>query len=177
MKKNYLVLTACLLFFSSLSAQQLNHFLGDILVQIKPGVNVQEIAGKLQTYQGQPTRLEVAREISPPMRIWLLHFDFTEINEFHFLHEISRLPEVEIAQFNHVISYRQTVPNDPLFDQQWMWLNIGQSGGTNDADIDLDLAWDLTTGGETATGDEIVVAVIEGCNRNHPDLQVKLMVQ
>ncbi len=34
----------------------------------------------------------------------------------------------------------------------------------------LDLAWDITTGGTTAFGDEIVVCVIEGGNLNHPDL-------
>ena len=41
-----------------------------------------------------------------------------------------------------------------------------------DHDIDSDLAWDITTGGQTADGTRIVVAVLEGggANWNHIDL-------
>ena len=73
---------------------------------------------------------------------------------------------VEAAQFNHVVQERETVPNDPSFAQQWHHVQSG------DHDIDSDLAWDITTGGATAAGDRIVVAVLEGggSNYNHVDL-------
>ena len=73
---------------------------------------------------------------------------------------------VEAAQFNHVVQKRETVPNDPSFAQQWHHVQSG------DHDIDSDLAWDITTGGATAAGDRIVVAVLEGggSNYNHVDL-------
>jgi subtilisin family serine protease len=54
--------------------------------------------------------------------------------------------------------------------QQWHHINDENNGGTDDADIDSDLAWDVTTGGNTAMGDTIVVCVIEGGNLEHPDL-------
>jgi subtilisin family serine protease len=49
--------------------------------------------------------------------------------------------------------------------------NTGQSGGTVDADIDAPEAWDLGTGGLTAAGDTIVVAVVDGgFYLNHLDM-------
>jgi subtilisin family serine protease len=44
----------------------------------------------------------------------------------------------------------------------WDMNNSGASGGVADADIDAPEAWDITTGGLTAAGDSIVVAVIDG---------------
>src|SRR5690606_17737198 len=74
----------------------------------------------------------------------------------------------------HLLTERQTIPDDPQFFQQWHWVNDGSGNGTFDADVDADLAWDITTGGTTIQGDEIVVCVMEGANRNHEDLQGNL---
>lgn len=58
------------------------------------------------------------------------------------------------------IQSRATNPNDPFFLQQW-----------NMSLIDLPLAWDITTGGQTKTGEEIVVAVLDdGFDLSHPDV-------
>ncbi len=62
------------------------------------------------------------------------------------------------------------VPNDPQFSTQWNLRNIGQSGGTSDADVDADEAWDIT-GGDPS----IVVAVIDsGTEYFHPDLAANI---
>ena len=55
---------------------------------------------------------------------------------------------------------RETTPLDPEYGNQWHHENIAS-----------ELAWDITTGGLTAVGDEIVVCVIEGGNAQHEDLQ------
>lgn len=70
------------------------------------------------------------------------------------------------AQLNHLVTHRETVPNDPNFGQQWHHQESG------DHDIDSDLAWDITTGGVAGNGSRIVVAVLEGggSNYNHADL-------
>jgi hypothetical protein len=57
-------------------------------------------------------------------------------------------PEVRMVQLNHLLENR-TIPNDPLFPNQWHFLNNGTSGGLADADMDADQAWDITTGGLT----------------------------
>lgn len=76
-----------------------------------------------------------------------------------------------VAQKNHRVYQRATIPDDPLFGSQWQYYQ------DNDRDIDADEAWDVTTGGTTPNGDVIVVGVIDGgCNLNHPDLIDNLWV-
>jgi subtilisin family serine protease len=61
---------------------------------------------------------------------------------------------------------RSTIPNDPLFCEQWHHENTGQGGGTPDADVDTPLAWDITIGSANR-----VIAVIDfGFEVTHPDL-------
>lgn len=65
-------------------------------------------------------------------------------------------------------------PNDPRFADGSLWglHNVGQSGGTPDADIDAPEAWDVTTG-DPAT----IVAVIDtGVDYRHPDLAANMWV-
>ena len=171
MKNFLLFLVFSCLFTVTTNAQKLTHVQGDILVQISNEANIHRLERNLGTFEGKPTRLKVVKEASKPFRIWLLNFDHTTINEADFLAHVWRQPEVEVAQVNHLISLRQTVPDDTGFNQQWHWVNDGSMGGTADADVDADLAWDLTTGGQTQTGNhEIVVCVVEGANYNHEDL-------
>ncbi len=57
-------------------------------------------------------------------------------------------------------------PSDPRFDDLWGLHNTGQTGGTEDADIDALEAWGVSTGAEG-----VVVAVIDtGVDYTHPDL-------
>ncbi len=177
MQKSITIVFFISLFFSiNLHAQSLTHVLGDILVKIPSDVSIQDVVQDLQTYNGKATELEVVKESSSELNIWLLHFDYNTIHENYFLHEISMHKDVETAQFNHLISLRQVIPDDPNFNSQWQWVNTGQTGGTNDADVDADLAWELSTGGTTANGHDVVVCVVEGANRNHPDLQDNLWI-
>lgn len=171
MKNILLLIFFSLLISGNSYSQQLTHIQGDLLVQLTNDANISTLERRLGTFQGKRTSLEIVKEVSKPFHIWQLHFDHTTINEIDFLAHVWRQPEVAVAQVNHLISERQTVPDDTNFGQQWHWVNDGSLGGTPDADVDADLAWDLTTGGHTQAGNhEIVVCVIEGANYNHPDL-------
>ncbi|HFA49744.1 MAG TPA: peptidase, partial [Bacteroidetes bacterium] len=174
MKKRLPILLFIFFFISKIPAQELHHVLGEILVQINPKADIKDIARQLNYFKNKPTKIKIKKELSAPMHIWLLEFDYANINENHFLNKIINLNDVRNAQLNRLVKMRQNIPNDPNFDLQWMWLNTGQNGGLPDADIDADLAWDITTGGQTMDGHEIVVCIIEGCNRDHPDLQGNL---
>ncbi|MEM6371118.1 MAG: S8 family serine peptidase [Myxococcota bacterium] len=69
-----------------------------------------------------------------------------------------------------VVDYRQVIPNDPFFANQWHHNNTGQGGGTVDADIDSAEAWGLSTGSAN-----IIIAVIDGgFDAAHPDLTPNL---
>ena len=95
----------------------------------------------------------------------MFSYDDVAMNEEVLLRTLNGLPFVEAAQLNHYVEERAT-PNDPQFGSQWHHIDA------SDNDIDSDLAWDITTGGTTANGDRIVVAVLEGggSNYNHVDL-------
>jgi hypothetical protein len=80
----------------------------------------------------------------------------------------SAIPGVVFAEPDYSITEAATIPNDPLFDDQWGLDNTGQTGGCPNADVDAPEAWDLSTGGP------VVVAVLDsGCDFDHPDLQEK----
>jgi len=75
-------------------------------------------------------------------------------------------PDIEFVEPNYIVSLGSTVPNDPSFGSLWGLNNIGQSGGTQDADIDAPEAWDIATGSPS-----VVVAIIDtGIDWGHPDL-------
>lgn len=60
---------------------------------------------------------------------------------------------------------KRSVPNDPLFNQQWTLRNTGQNGATAGADINVVGVW------ATYKGTGITVGVIDdGLQYSHPDL-------
>jgi hypothetical protein len=95
------------------------------------------------------TGAEIVQEVSAPMRIWELSFDHGSVPQQKMLDAVIRHPNVMMAQNDHPVTFR-AVPNDPSYSQQWQHQNI-----------DSELAWNVTTGGLTADGDEIVVCVID----------------
>jgi len=67
------------------------------------------------------------------------------------------------------------IPNDPRFPQLWGMHNTGQTGGTEDADIDAPEAWDVATG-VPETSDVIVGIIDTGIDYLHPDLAANMWV-
>jgi hypothetical protein len=140
---------------------------GEMLVQLEPNGNIQDIVKRYP----QHFDLQVVEELSTPMRVWLVKFDHQVISHTEMQQLLYDDNDVTIADYNYYIEMRETVPDDLQLGQQWHHINTGQTGGTADADIDSDLAWDITTGGTSATNDDIVVCIIEGANLDHDDLR------
>ena len=174
MFKNALIILG-LLISSSVCAQQLNHKQGEILVQLSNEIrDVQTYFNQKKLQKSENLLVNVDKCISKSMNIWLIEFDFTTINENTLLASIRNEKEVLNAQFNHLIQPRN-IPNDPLIDQQWQFINDGLNGGNPAADLEAELAWDITTGGVTVNGDTIViVALDDGVDLHHPDLRDNL---
>ncbi len=91
---------------------------------------------------------------------------------------IQALDQLSIPPFRSVIEYVEPnyiyrasdVPNDSLRNELWGLHNIGQLGGTKDADIDALEAWAVQTGSST-----IVVGDIDsGIDYNHEDLSANI---
>lgn len=158
-----------ILFVSTAGSQTLtnNSFVsGEVMVQLKSKT---ELPALLSTYH-----LTKKHVVSERFNIYLLKFDNGRTNNASIISLLENDKSVVNVQNNHHISLREaneTLPDDELFDVQWSLLNTGQGSGTAGADIDATLAWDITTGGVTALGDTIVVAIIDGgSDLNHEDL-------
>ena len=102
------------------------------------------------------------RMLSKRLNIWLFEIaDKAESREVK-MERLWKHPDVRVIQNNHTnITLREAIPDDPYFGQQWA-----------PAIMSLPQAWEeFTTGGITATGDTIVVAVIDGgADWGHEDL-------
>jgi subtilisin family serine protease len=170
MKKQLLLIIIFQTIIYPAFAQQLNYVQGELLIKPRPGANVQQWAQRYQTFEGRKTNFRIRERISQPMNIWRVQFDFTRVSEFALLDAIRKDKAIAVAQLNHRVALRSTLPNDLDINMQWQYLNVGQSGGLPGMDMDADLAWDVTTGGLTPSGDTIVVCIIDdGFNDEHPD--------
>ncbi len=154
----FFTLLACTLSFA-----QMDFVPGEILVQFDPKSNPNYVISAYDEIRGESTDIHLDKLLSEPMNIYRVKISESADAEY-ILRRLRNDKAVLNAQFNHYVYPRETLPNDPQFNQQWQHVN------GNDADIDSDLAWDITTGGLTALGDSIVVCVIEGGNLQHPDL-------
>lgn len=166
MKKG-LILFTCFFLSVAVYAQQEDRVQGQVLMQLYNNEDLQQVIDAIKS--SHQTTLNVVAETSPRWHIWLLEFDESITSGERMLNALEALPQVKLAQFNHYTQLRQ-FPDDPAFFEQWSLYNAGFSG-VEDADIDADLAWETTTGGVTANGDTLVVALIgEGAYYDHEDI-------
>ena len=137
--------------FSQLSGQ--SFVANQLLIQThhKVDLNDRNMSFKTQDIQD----VEV---ISKSNNIYLLHFN-AKVDLDRLIFDLSSNANIKHIQKNHIVEYRQE-PNDALWNSQWNMLRIS-----------ADKVWDLVTGGQTANGDEIVIAVIDdGFQIDHEDL-------
>ncbi|MGL4599426.1 MAG: S8 family serine peptidase, partial [Bacteroidia bacterium] len=140
---------------------------GELLVMLENNDDAENIAILLGE-RGFPVLNKVM--IAKSMHVWKFSINPQLDNELA-LKNLRQLPGVKLAQSNHLVSERVTIPDDANFSTMWGLNNTGQNGGTPDADIDAPEAWDITTGGLTSQGDTIVVAVVDGgFSLGHQDL-------
>jgi hypothetical protein len=142
-----------------------------LIIEFKPDIDLRNFASNYSNIESISSGIKIKERLIPGMNYWL--FEFNEnVNLNSLIHAIKNDSRVKLVQKNHIIKSRSTIPNDAQFAAQWQYLNTGQGGGTIGMDLDADLAWDISTGGLTATNDTVVVAVIDdGANIFHPDLQ------
>ncbi|WP_170853658.1 S8 family serine peptidase [Lishizhenia tianjinensis] len=162
-----LMMSCALIMFSS--AQEKAFAPQQLLVQLQPHTNLQAFQSELAQNGLEQTDISL---LSKNMSIYLLVWSDATISNAQAMSKVRACKGVINLQNNHFIQERETIPTDPSFANTWHHKNTGQTGGTTDNDIDTPDAWDITTGGVTATGDTIVVCILEGggANMNHPDL-------
>lgn len=149
---------------------------GELIVKLQPNENPVLWAQNVATINNITTGLKMERVVSEPFEIYLYSFNTENWSERQLISALKTNDLVAEAQINHIIKER-LVPNDALYTDQWQYDNTGQSGGTIGADINIEDAWEETTGGLTVDGDTIVVCVIDGgFELSHPDLAPNMWV-
>jgi hypothetical protein len=134
----------------------------EIIVQLEKGTNHEFF---IQKYLPSYNSLSFKKVISKKLDLYLFKYDLEAADREQILQKIQNLPLVNTAGFNFRLQYRGTFPDDPLYGEQWHMDRI-----------DAPEAWDITTGGPTADKEEIVIAVIEGGDIDHEDVQENIWV-
>ena len=113
----------------------------------------------------QYRNLSLEKTLAPAFHIDLLRIQPPPDDPDAWMEAFRQTPGVVVAQWDYYLEFNAT-PNDPRFPEQWSPDHIG-----------ADLVWDQTTGGTTATGDTIVVAVLDGgFDLDHEDLAENIWV-
>lgn len=153
----------------TLSAQQLDHRQGELIVQLGADVDA-------KNWLTAVPELTSFKPLGQRLNAWLLTYDFNVHSEAELRRKYWPDPAIVHLQRNHFV-YRRATPNDTRYDDQWHHVNIGQLNGVVGADHNVEDAWDVTTGGVTVNGDTIVVAVLDdGIDTDHEDLAPNLWI-
>ena len=148
----YLILTGVIL--ASISGQEYDP--DRIIVKLAPDISRNDFGSIIDTNFYMIEKVLVRR-----LNIISIKLKNNQISPVDAIMEFRNNPFVDKAIPDTKVS-RRDMPDDTQFDQQWALHNIGQNGGTEDADIDAPEAWDIANGGVTPLGDTIVVAIVDG---------------
>lgn len=153
-----------LLFFSTVLVRaQVKE--GQLIVQLHNNANVEELTHDMNNSFGNQV-IQKSKELSGRMNMHLIHFD-TNIADLDKLLGVFGSDQRTIAvQPNHTnVELRDKTPNDLDYPAQWA-LNETKLGN-----MAAPTAWDYSTGDTTATGEKIVIAVVDnGFELSHQDL-------
>jgi hypothetical protein len=142
-----------------------DHRAGEILFQSSDEESVKSI---LQTLNGSTSLLPtdetfILRTVAEDFNYYKISFDPRQFNEKEVFNTLKTHPNVRATQYNYFVDIRST-PNDPLFTKQWSLNKINAPS-----------VWDMTTGGKTACGDTIVIAILDrGFDINQNDLKANI---
>lgn len=138
----------------SYNAYTQNFVPGEIIVKID-----QEITGEQFASQIKSISLAPVKQLSKRMNIWLFNYP-TQIPIDTAINRVKQNRNSIYVQPNRYVQQRATFPNDPQLSNQWALPKIKAPQ-----------AWDIVTGGTTATNEQIVIAVIDGgFDLNHQDI-------
>lgn len=165
MKKLLLFTIFFIAFFFDIVAQiRQNEF----IILLNQQVNIEAF---LKESQQSNYPLNLKKILAEKSGIFLIESADNTQNQAQVLSFLKGHKSIVLAQYNHELQLRNTIPNDDYYLDQWQYFNAQNPL----ADMDAQEAWNITTGGLTALGDTIVVAILDnGVDINHEDLQGNL---
>lgn len=182
--KNIIIVIICLFSSHLLSAQGINDLATDqIILKFKKNQKPKPSVSAFQSFGNQ-----VLDELNVKYNFRSIRLTGNKKNGDTFVLELPPNTPLEAIMdsyqktgfFEYVEpNYRgkghgaEIIPDDPRFTRQWGHVNDGTfslSTATVDADIDSDLAWDITTGDP-----DMIVAILDsGAKLDHPEFSGRL---
>jgi len=153
-----------LLFFLSwmpfLLQGQIDNSSSYLVVRFQEGVNAKDFINRLQPATRDYGKLQlINRPVSKIFNIHKISFAATT-ESAAVIQLLKKQKQVLTVGYDTPVTYRDKTPNDEEYEKQW---NLEQ--------INLPQVWEEATGGTTANGDQIVIAVLEmGADLEHVDL-------
>jgi hypothetical protein len=136
-----------------------------LLVKLKAAVQPEYFIADFSTHSRAGGGVWIGKKLSIENNISLLLYDTASITAEELMGELKSFPDVESVQYDYYLEPRGE-PNDPEMPEQWGLFAI-----------EANKAWGITTGGVTAQGDTIVVAVLDsGFDVDHEDLKENIWI-
>lgn len=146
--------------FSQKENSSLRYIPNEFIIQLESGTNTSSFFQKIKTQWGESGIIfEKEHQLSKKLNLYFLKSktDIQDVNTL--LKNFTDLTEVKVAGQNFQLQPREKIPNDPMYTNQWDMEMINAPA-----------VWETTTGGVTALGDTIVVAMMESGDWRHDDL-------
>ena len=143
-----------------------DHKIGQFIIKFRDDVDANQVISRWQSMRSD---LTIANTI-PEFQYYVLQYeDVTLANEQAMLQDLRKQNEVQLVTLNHKLKDRSDdVPNDAFYaTKQW-----------NMPLINAPEVWKTTTGGTSACGDTVVVAILEisGYDMKHEDLVSNIFI-
>lgn len=132
----------------------------NILIRFQDKVDGYDFVDRYQSFSRNKIQFTIKRQVSKLLNLYSIEYGGLSTEGDRLIHNLEQDRNVLSVGYDTPLAYRNTTPNDEFFNDQW---NLER--------IQLPQVWDETTGGLTANGDQIVIAVLEkGIELDHPDI-------
>ncbi len=132
----------------------------NILIRFQDNVDAYDFVDRYQSFNKSNIQFTIKRQVSKLLNLYSIEYTGNQRAGNSLINHLQKNREVLSIGYDTPLTYRNTTPNDEFFDGQW---NLER--------IQLPQVWSETTGGLTANGDQIVIAVLEkGIELDHPDI-------
>lgn len=155
-----------LLIFISITASAQKHVAGELIVRLTENSSVSDFLVNFNKSEKSLGELTLKKAIIPEWNLYLFNFDEQKTSASFATELLKEQRNVRYASVNRIVEERGTAPNDAQYEEQW---NLDK--------IEVEEVWDITTGGTTVDGREIVAMVLDGgFDVNHFEVTENLWV-
>lgn len=161
-----ILISLLLLIFISLNASAQKHVAGEVLVRLAEKSSVSDFLANFNKTEKSLGELTLKKAIISDWDLYLFNFDTQKSDASSAAELLGVQKNVRYASMNRIAEERDTEPNDLQYEEQW---NLDK--------LEVEKVWDITTGGTTADGREIVAMILDGgFDVNHVEITENLWV-